>query len=96
MALSAPERTLRARLAAYEKWATHDPKGGTAAARAAFRARFASEVDPDGVLDPAERARRAESAFRAHMTRLAFKSAKARRTRAADELERQVSEGGGS
>jgi hypothetical protein len=37
------------------------------------------EVDPDGVLDPVERARRAEHAKKSYVIRLALKSAKARR-----------------
>ena len=41
------ERSLRARMAAYRLHATHDPKETTAAARAAFLARFEREVDPD-------------------------------------------------
>jgi hypothetical protein len=43
--------------------------------------RFEREVDPGGALDPKERARRAEQAKRVHMTRLALKSAQARRRR---------------
>lgn len=77
------ERSLSARLAAYSKWAQTDAREGTAAARAAFRDRFDREVDPDGTLDPAERARRAEAARKAHFTRLALKSAQARRKGAA-------------
>jgi hypothetical protein len=42
----------------------------TATAREAFLARFEREVDPDGLLDIAERRRRAEYALRLHMTRL--------------------------
>jgi hypothetical protein len=37
------------------------------------------QVDPDGVLDPQERARRAGHAKKAHFARLALKSAQARR-----------------
>ncbi|MCB1006990.1 MAG: hypothetical protein KDB35_22595 [Acidimicrobiales bacterium] len=54
---------------------------GTAKARSAFLDRFEREVDPDGVLAPAERARRAHHARKAYFTRLAFKSAQARRAR---------------
>lgn len=79
MTLSPTERTLRARLAAHTKWATTDPTVGTAAARAAFLDRFELQVDPDGVLNPAERARRAGHARKAYFTRLALKSAQARR-----------------
>ena len=41
--------------------------------------RFEREVDPDGVLSPEERARRAGHARKAYFTRLALQSAKARR-----------------
>jgi hypothetical protein len=41
------------------------------------------QVDPDGVLDPVERARRAEHARRAYFTDLALRSAKARAIRKA-------------
>lgn len=49
------------------------------AARAAAFQRFEDEVDPDRVLDPAERQERAEFARRAHMTKLSMLAAKARR-----------------
>lgn len=78
--MSGAERTLRARLAAHESWArTTDRAARTAAAREAFTSRFERQVDPDGVLDPVERARRAEHARRAHMTRLSLRAAQARR-----------------
>jgi hypothetical protein len=41
--------------------------------------RYEREVDPDGTLDPRERARRAEYAMRAHMSRLALRSVQVRR-----------------
>lgn len=77
------ERALHARLAAYTKWSKTDAREGTAAARQAAHDRFATQVDPDGVLPPAERARRAEAARKAYFTRLALKSAQARRKGAA-------------
>ena len=43
----------------------------SAPARAGFKARFERQVDPDGVLDPAERARLAHEAMKAYMTELA-------------------------
>lgn len=46
-----------------------------------FFARFERQVDPEGVLPPEERAKRAERARRAHMLTLAAKSAAARRRR---------------
>ncbi len=77
------ERALRARLAAHAKWAQTDPVEGTAAARKAALDRFESQVDPDRILDPTERARRAEHARKAYFLALALKSAQARRKGAA-------------
>lgn len=77
--LTPSERTLRARLAAHTLHAQVDPTEHTAPARAAFLASFEKAVDPDGTLAPAERARRAAHARKAHFTRLALKSAQARR-----------------
>ncbi len=78
---STPEqRSLRARIGAHALHAqVVDPAAHTAPARAAFLDRFEREVDPDGALPPAERARRAEHAKRAYFARLALASAKARR-----------------
>jgi hypothetical protein len=86
-------------MAAHEKWSRHDPKEGTSAARAAWRGRFERQVRDEATargeeLTEQEVARRAESALKAHMTRLAYRSAKARRIKAADELEREVAEEG--
>lgn len=77
--LSPSERVLRARRAAY---ALHS-RGGTStkAGTAAFLARFEREVDPDGVLDPEERARRAAFAKKGYMNALSLRASKARRTR---------------
>jgi hypothetical protein len=75
---------MRARLAAHAMHARHDSREVTANARRAFVERFERQVDPDGVLPAAERRRRAEHAMRAHMTRLALRSARARRARAED------------
>jgi hypothetical protein len=77
---SAELRALRGRLAAYESWAkTEDRSARTAKARMAALERFEREVDPNNELGPAERAKRAEFARKAHFTRLALKSAQARR-----------------
>lgn len=70
--LTASQRTQRARIAASVRWSKQDGSEGTQAARSAFMARFEREVDPDGVLDPATRAKRAEHARRAHFQRMAF------------------------
>lgn len=50
----------------------------TAPGRAAFLARFDDQVDPDRVLSPAERARRAEAARKLYFARLALKSSLSR------------------
>ncbi len=47
-------------------------KTNTGPARTTFLSRFEAEVDPDGSLDPVERARRAGYAKRAYFTRLAL------------------------
>src|SRR6266542_6670920 len=77
--LSPAERTLRARLAAHTMHAKHDARKTTANGRAAFLARFEAEVDPEGVLPPEERRRRAEHARSAYFKRLALAAANARR-----------------
>jgi hypothetical protein len=59
--------------------AKHDARETTANGRAAFLARFEAEVDPDGILPPEERRRRAEHARSAYFTRLALAAVKARR-----------------
>ena len=75
-------RALRGRIGAHRLHATHDPRETTKAARAAFMSSFEREVDPDGLLPPEERARRAAHARAAHFARLAYLSAKARAARA--------------
>jgi len=86
------DRALIARIAASERWArTGDRVAATAPARAALADRWEREVDPTGALDPAERALRAAHLRRAHMQRLALKSAQARRARSkADALDAEV------
>jgi hypothetical protein len=56
----------------------------TMPARVGFRRRFEREVDPRSQLRPSERARRADAALRAHMLRLAQRSAEARAARRSD------------
>jgi len=80
---AAAERVSRARLAAYSLHAKYDAAETTAAARAAFLDRFERDVDPDGTLSVPERLRRAEAARRAYFTRLALRSAQARKARSA-------------
>lgn len=74
------DRVLVARIAAAERWArTSDRTEATAPARRGLTAKFEREADPDGVLPPEERARRADLLMRAHMLRMARRSAQARR-----------------
>ncbi len=69
-----------ARSAALKSWSqTTDPAKRTSKARTKFLERFEREVDPDGTMPAAERARRAEQARRAYFLDLADKSAQARR-----------------
>lgn len=79
--MTSSERSLRASLAANTRWANADRKVESERARTAQLLRFEKQVDPDGVLAPDERAKRADNAAKAHMQRLALKSAKARRQR---------------
>jgi hypothetical protein len=76
------ERVLIARVAAHTRWAAEaDRTAATAPARRGLIARFERQVDPDGLLPEDERQRRAQSALRAHMARMAQRSVVARRRR---------------
>lgn len=83
--MSPSQRSMLARLAAHAMHARTDGREATANARRALVERFEREVDPDGVLPTRERQRRAQHAMRAHMTRLALRSAQARQTRGAKD-----------
>ncbi len=75
---------LRGRAGALSKWAaTANRTAATSAARTAFLRRFELEVDPQGELEPAERARRAALSRRAYMARLALRSVAIRRAKRA-------------
>ena len=89
VASDANERRMIARIAAHTSWArTKDRSARTAAARATFMNRFFREVDPDGILSPTERARRAEHARSAYFTKLALRSAQTRRKKRHIEKEK--------
>jgi hypothetical protein len=76
------DRVMISRLGAHTKWSqTADRTAATAPALSARLARYAAQVDPDGTLTDAERERRATSAMRADMQRLALRSAQVRRSR---------------
>jgi hypothetical protein len=84
--LAESTRTTAARLGAFAQKAKYDSRELTKNARAASPGSpsyFEREVDPDGVLDPVERARRAEYARKAYFTGLALRSAKVRAARKA-------------
>lgn len=78
MAPTSEQRAQWGRIGAHVTHATHDSRAITAPARRAFLDRFDKQVDPDGVLDPQERAKRAHHAMQAHMAKLALKAATAR------------------
>lgn len=76
------DRALIARIAASELWAKcPDRAAHTAPGRKAALDRFEKQVDPEGKLPPEERAIRAAHAKKAFYTRMALKSAQARRAK---------------
>lgn len=88
LTLTPEQRRLRAEIAAHALWAkTADPSAHTAPARTAFLERFERQVDPDGILPPEERARRAEHARKAWFKRLALAISRARAARSAGRSE---------
>lgn len=92
-ARTAAERTLVARIAANSRWArTEDRTAATAPARKALAERFEREADPAGILDPVERARRADSARQVHMCRMALRSAQERARRRAKRPKPEASQ----
>ena len=76
--MTAAERAAWGRVGGLTAQARHGGQAMTAPARAGFRTKWERAVDPEGVLDPRERAARADRAQRAHMLRLAIASAAAR------------------
>lgn len=81
MARAPSRHRLRGRIGGNTTRSRHDPLVYTALARQKFRDSFAEAVDPEGVLPEAERAARADAARRAHMAKLALKSATVRAAR---------------
>ena len=80
MPLDRSQRQYNGAIGAHVSWSrTSDPAARTAPARRAALERFEREVDPERVLPPVERARRAEHAKKAYFLRLALKSAQVRR-----------------
>lgn len=78
-------KDINRRIAAEVSWSrTSDRSARTKPGRDAFLSRFERLVDPEGTLPPDERRIRAQHALRAHMLRLAKRSAQARRLSASD------------
>ena len=76
-----PVKAAAGRIGAFVTLSRHDPRMQTTAARAKFLRSFEDKVDPERILAPEERQRRAKAAHREHMARMAMASAKARRAR---------------
>jgi hypothetical protein len=74
--LTRTQKSLRAKAAAHAMHA--QGRTNTGPATVAQLARFERQVDPDGMLPPEERARRADHALKSYMTGLALKASKAR------------------
>jgi hypothetical protein len=95
--LSSPspsERSLRGRYLALKRWSRPGAREEQAVKiRAARLAHHENLVDPDGVLDLAERRKLADNSLKAEMAGLALKSAKARRARADAAIRRHFSGG---
>lgn len=81
--LPAEERTLIAQIAIHDRLSRIGGSANTEAARRAKWQRYLDQVDPLGVLAPAEREKRATFARRADMARLSLMAAQARRARSA-------------
>lgn len=76
------QRRLSARAASHASWAkTVDRTERTSHGTKKFLDRFEKQVDPDGTLPTAERAKRAASARQAYFLNLALKSSQARAQR---------------
>src|SRR5262245_26631137 len=83
------QRSQVARIGQRERTALYDGREVTKKATAASPASVAyweAQVDPAGLLDPAQRRRRAEAKRSAHFRRLALASSRARRGRAARKV----------
>jgi len=77
------EMALRGRMGGLATSSRHDTRKNTAKARAVFRSSFEQAVDPEMLLTPAERARRAVAARKLHYQKLAYIAAKKRQEKSA-------------
>ena len=78
MSLTPEQRSHRARIAAHTLHGSRDPLKHTEPARKAFLEGFEHRADPEGILPPDERKRRAAHLMKAHMYRLSLASSRAR------------------
>jgi hypothetical protein len=85
------EARIWGRVGGLTAWARNEPEVMIGPAHAGFRRRFERLVDPNGRLDPAERAIRADRARRAWMLTLAARSVEARRNKRADPVAKSES-----
>ena len=76
------KRVMAGRMRGLTTRAFNDPLKYTSKARSAFRASFADQVDPEGILPEDERESRATALYRAHMTALAMRSSQVRASKA--------------
>lgn len=79
--MNSNEHAAWGRIGGLRNYARHGGRAMTAGARRAFEEKFERAVDPHRELDDGERIRRAEAARRAHMLKLAARSAAARAAR---------------
>ena len=66
--MSESQVSMLGRLGAHSMHAKYDSRKTSEAGRQAFLRSFEQQADPEGTLDPAERARRAEHLRKAHFT----------------------------
>lgn len=77
------DQYVKVSIAQHKRWALEpDRTAATQPARDGLHRRFLDQVDPDRVLAPDERAKRAKNARTAHFREMALKSAQARRAKA--------------
>jgi hypothetical protein len=68
--LTPEQRSTRARIAALIRWSKENPTANAERGQQGLRQKFFRDTDPS--LPEVERRRRAEAAYRAHMTRIRF------------------------
>jgi hypothetical protein len=78
-AADAERRRTVARIAALTRWSREDPHDAAVRGQAGLRAKFLSEVVAEGTVPASGQQAAAERRYKAHMSRLALRSAEARR-----------------